>query len=218
MFPEGGGQPHDLGFILVSGSENVPVNQVLRDKLTAIHVTPKPVPIGAEVTVAINWDRRIDIIQQHTDQHLLSAVLEAHGLQTLSWSMGDPINYLDIPRELEDHEAQEVTSKINEIIILNQTIEVHILDQDGRDIDISHIPEDYDLSQGLLRLVIIGNIYANPCCGTHLTPTGQIQAISLLHQTSIRGGNSRLHFVCGVRVSAQIQKDHKLLKNVLGMQ
>lgn len=217
LFPEGGGQPHDVGFISF-GTEKVPVNQVLRDKLTAVHVTPRPVPVGTEVLLDIDWDRRIDIMQQHTGQHLLSAVLDTYNLETLSWSMGTQINYLEIPRKLEDHEIEEVTAKINEIIVQNKPIEVHTPDKHGHDIDTSHIPDDYDLSQGIIRVVKIGNIDANPCCGTHLTATGQIQAISLLHQVKIRGDNSRLHFICGARVSAQLQSYHKLLKDVLGMQ
>lgn len=217
LFPEGGGQPHDVGFISF-GSEKVPVNQVLRDKLTAVHVTPKPIPVGSKVLLDIDWDRRIDIMQQHTGQHLLSAVLDTYDLETLSWSMGAQINYLEIPRKLEDHEIEDVTAKINEIIVQNKTIEVHTPDKDGHDIDTSHIPEDYDLSQGIIRVVKIGDIDANPCCGTHLNSTGQIQAISLLHQMNIRGGNSRLHFICGARVSAQLLLYHRLLKDVLGMQ
>lgn len=218
LFPEGGGQPHDLGFFTVSGAEKIPVNQVLRDKLAAVHVTLTPVPVGAEVTLEVDWERRLDIMQQHTGQHLLSAVLDTYDLETLSWSMGNPVNYLEIPRKLEDSEIEEITAKINEIIVQNKPIEVHTPDKDGHDIDTSHIPDDYDLSQGIIRVVKIGDIDANPCCGTHLTATGQIQAISLLHQTKIRGGNSRLHFACGSRVSALLLSYHKILKDVSGMQ
>lgn len=218
LFPEGGGQPHDVGFINVQGSERIPVTQVVRDRLTAVHVTPRPVTVGSKVTLDIDWDRRIDIMQQHTGQHLLSAVLDTYDLETLSWSMGNPINYLEIPRRLEDHEIIKITAKINELIVQNQSIEVHTPDKDGHDIDTSHVPDDYDLSQGILRVVKIGNIDANPCCGTHLTSTGQIQAISLFHQTNIRGGNSRLHFACGARVASLAQGYHKLLKDVLGVQ
>lgn len=218
LFPEGGGQPHDLGFFNVSGAGKVPVNQVLRDKLAAVHVTPSPVPVGAEVTMEVDWERRLDIMQQHTGQHLLSAILDTYDLETLSWSMGNPVNYLEIPRRLDDSEIEEITTKINDAIVQNIPIEVHTPDKDGHDIDTSHIPDDYDLSQGIIRVVKIGDIDVNPCCGTHLTATGQIQAISILHQTKIRGDNSRLHFVCGSRVSSLLQNYHKILKEVSGLQ
>lgn len=218
LFPEGGGQPHDTGIIAV-GAQKIPVSQVIRDKLAAVHVTAAPIEVGATVEVEVDWERRIDIMQQHTGQHLLSAVLDKYKLDTLSWSMGAQINYLEVPRKIEDHEIEEIKQKINDLIVQNVPIVVHTPDKDGHDLDLSHIPDDYDLSQGIVRIITIGDDYdVNPCCGTHLSATGQILAVSVLHQTSIRGGNSRLHFVCGARVSNLLLSYHKLLKDVSGMQ
>lgn len=76
--------------------------------------------------------------------------------------------------------------------------------------------DDYDVSKGIIRIVKIGNLDANPCCGTHLTSTSQIQAISLFHQQSIRGGHSKLFFTCGARVHKYAAKLHSILKNVSG--
>lgn len=132
--------------------------------------------------------------------------------------MGVQMNYLEIARRLSDPEIAEVAAKINDIIVLNKHIVVHTPYSHGNDIDTSHIPEDYDLSQGIVRVVLIGHIDANPCCGTHLTSTGQIQAVSLLHQVNIRSSNSCLHFVCGLRVPEHLQMFHRLLNDVLGMQ
>lgn len=217
LFPEGGGQPHDVGVITLA-DKVIPVHQVLRKELTAVHVTPEPVELGATVTLEVDWDRRLDIMQQHTGQHLVSAVFDTYGLETLSWSMGDVINYIELPRKVEDRELAEAARRINDLIVQNVPISVTTPDEHGAEIDVSHIPDDYDLAKGLVRVVKIGDIDANPCCGTHLTATGQIQAVSLLHQVNIRGGNSRLHFVCGARVSRQLELYHRMLKDVLGSQ
>lgn len=217
LFPEGGGQPYDTG-ILATDSEKVPVKMVLRQELTAVHVTPQPVAVGSDVTLEVDWKRRLDIMQQHTGQHLISAVFDTYDLETLSWSMGDMINYIELPRKVEQTLVDEVSEKVNNIIVENLPIKVTTPDKLGREIDTSHIPEDYDLSKGIVRVVQIGDIDSNPCCGTHLTATGQIQAVSFLHQTNVRGGNSRLHFICGSRVSKQLAAYHLILKDVLGLQ
>lgn len=217
LFPEGGGQPYDTGNI-VAGDVTVPVEMVLRKELTAVHVTPEPVEAGSQVTLNVDWKRRFDIMQQHTGQHLVSAVFDTYDLETLSWSMGDVINYIELPRKVDDQTLGEVSQKINDLIAENLPIKVTTPDEAGGEIDTSHIPDDYDLSKGIVRVVQIGNIDANPCCGTHLTSTGQIQAVSLLHQVNIRGGNSRLHFACGGRVPKLLESYHMMLKDVLGSQ
>lgn len=217
LFPEGGGQPFDKGNIITEG-EKIPVQMVLRKELTAVHVTPKPVSVGSDVTLEVDWNRRLDIMQQHTGQHLISAVFDTHDLETLSWSMGDMINYIELPRKVEQGLIDEVGAKINDLIIQNLPIKVTTPDDMGREVDTSHIPDDYDLSKGIVRVVQIGDLDSNPCCGTHLTATGQVQAVSFLHQVNVRGGNSRLHFICGSRVSRQLTTYHLLLKDVLGMQ
>lgn len=216
LFPEGGGQPHDTGSLILPGDKKVEVKQVLRKELTAIHVTPEPVEPGTKVTMNVDWSRRIDIMQQHTGQHLISAVFDTYDLETLSWSMGEMISYIELPRKVEDSIVEEANRKLNDIILENLPISVTTPDEHGGEIDTSHIPDDYDLSKGVVRVVKIGELDANPCCGTHLSSTGQIQAVSLLHQTNVRGGNSRLHFICGSRVYRQLVLQHKILKDVLG--
>lgn len=216
LFPEGGGQPHDTGSLVLADDTKVDVKQVLRQELTAVHVLPTPVQPGSKVTLNVDWDRRIDIMQQHTGQHLISAVFDSYDLETLSWSMGDMINYIELPKKVDDDLIEEVSHKINELILENLPISVATPDEHGGEIDTSNIPDDYDLSKGVVRIVKIGSLDANPCCGTHLTSTGQVQAVSLLHQVNIRGGNSRLHFLCGSRVSRQVVNYHKILKEILG--
>lgn len=61
MFPEGGGQPWDTGFI-----NDIPVDQVIRKGNEAVMHTPKPLNVGEEVTQKVNWVRRLDHMQQHS--------------------------------------------------------------------------------------------------------------------------------------------------------
>ncbi|CCE79462.1 Piso0_001527 [Millerozyma farinosa CBS 7064] len=199
LFPEGGGQPSDIGSIQLPDGMKVEVKEVLRDKLTALHVTSHYVEPETKVQLEVDWKRRFDIMQQHTGQHLVSAVLDTYGLNTLSWSMGELINYIEIGKQISAEMVAEVADKVNSLIQENLPITV-IQGDPVKDKEKLKIPDDYDINQGIIRIVKIGELDQNPCCGTHLQSTSQLQSIALLHQTKIRGGNSRLHFVCGSRV------------------
>lgn len=216
LFPEGGGQPYDTGSIYLPDKHEIKVLRVIRNQLTALHITNEPIEPGTLVKLEVDWERRIDFMQQHTGQHLLSSVFDTHGLDTLSWSMGDMINYIELPKKVDKEVVEKVNARVNDLILQNIQISVTTPDNHGGELDLSRIPDDYDTSKGIVRVVKIGDIDANPCCGTHLSSTGQIQAISLLHQQNVRGGNSRLFFLCGSRVYKYLNKQHGILKEIQG--
>lgn len=209
LFPEGGGQPSDQGY-LISKDKKHHVSFIKREKLRAIHFVDEPVEVGTTVNLELDWKRRLDHMQQHTGQHLLSAILDKYDLPTLSWSMGEMINYIELPRALSDEEVEKVSKEVNEKIFEGIDILVEVPHRDL--VDQGKMPDDYDVEKGVLRVVKIGDLDQNPCCGTHLSSTSQISSIALLHQTSVRGTNSRLHFLAGDRVRQYSVYAHKLLK------
>lgn len=212
FFPEGGGQPNDVGFIKLVGddSEQIGVKDVQRDGLNAVHYIDKDLKPGAEVEMKIDWRRRWDLMQQHTGQHLLSAILDKRNLNTISWSMGAKFNYIEIPRKMTPEEITEVQQEVTDAISESIGIQVE-LPEDFKD---HHVPEDYDLSKGVIRVIKIGALDCNPCCGTHLSNTSHIGALSLLHQQNIRGTNSRLFFMAGDRVSRYASEANEIIKKV----
>lgn len=217
LFPEGGGQPTDTGVLrILNSQETLRVSQVQRKGLQAIHHVDKYVCPGTEVIVEVNWARRFDFMQQHTGQHLLSALLDQWGLPTLSWSMGgiateenatvepgDLFNYIEIGRKLKEEEILKL-SELCDLYITQNPQDVEVVEQspDSKaEVNTSKIPENYDLERGTLRTIHIGALDANPCCGTHLKSTAQIGSILISNsQSTARGSNSRLYFMCGSRV------------------
>lgn len=151
-------------------------------------------------------------MQQHTGQHLLSAILDKYELKTLSWAMTEMINYIELPRKVTDEEIAKVSFEVNELILDNMHINVEIPHKDL--VNKSKMPDDYDIEKGILRVVHIGSLDSNPCCGTHLSSTSQIVSIALLNQTSVRGTNSRLYFLAGDRVRQYAQYSHIILKSL----
>ncbi|KAI5637492.1 alanyl-tRNA editing protein Aarsd1 [Phthorimaea operculella] len=92
LFPAGGGQPHDIGWL-----NDKEVLQVLRKGDEALHFTKEPIDVGTIVEQKINWERRFDHMQQHSGQHLLSAILEKeHNLPTTSWWLGAEESYVEL--------------------------------------------------------------------------------------------------------------------------
>lgn len=215
IFPEGGGQPCDMGQIH-TGNEAVDVKEVIRNKLTALHITDTPLQAGTKVDLSIDWPRRFDHMQQHTGQHLVSAIFDQYDLPTLSWSLGETLNYVELPQRVDSNILKEINDKVNSVILQDVKITVLWPDGDGHSFDTSKLPEDYDLSRGLLRIVSIGDLDRNPCCGTHLNSTLQIQAVLILYQQNVRGGHSRVYFTCGSRVFSQLNKNFDILKKVAG--
>ncbi|SCU98571.1 LADA_0H13960g1_1 [Lachancea dasiensis] len=206
LFPEGGGQPSDSGLIRSAGSKDeIVVSQVVRKGLNAVHLINEHVEPGTEVCLEINWQKRMDFMQQHTGQHLVSAILDDKWkLDTLSWSMGGvptdkkPIvepyelfNYIEIGRKLSEEELLKLSDACNDYItVQDQPITVT-----------EHGSEAIDAEKGAMRTICIGKLDANPCCGTHLQNTSQIGSILFSpFQTSARGTNSRVYFMCGSRV------------------
>src|SRR6185369_14437565 len=83
FYPTSGGQPFDTGSI-----GGVAVIEVVDENDRVAHRVGSPVALGA-VDCAIDWRRRYDHMQQHTGQHLISAVFEdLFGLRTVSFHLG----------------------------------------------------------------------------------------------------------------------------------
>lgn len=221
LFPEGGGQPSDTGFLTVrckdecdTDSHVIPVSHVKREGLKAVHITSEPISVGAKVGMQVDWKRRFDHMQQHTGQHLLSAVLDKRNLPTLSWNMGETTNYIEIPRKLSEQELCDVSDEVNALITQGVPVSVEIPPKE--DVKKTKMPKDYDLDLGVLRVVHIGNIDSNPCCGTHLSSTSQIKAVVLLSEARGKGTNFRLNFVCGDRLVSFTRGEDSVIRSLVG--
>ncbi|KAK9360995.1 Threonyl/alanyl tRNA synthetase [Lipomyces starkeyi] len=209
LFPEGGGQPSDHGVIATPDAE-FPVLAIRRALLTALHRVPKHIEPNTPVKLEVDWKRRFDHMQQHSGQHLISAILDQMEVHTLAWSLGEKVSYVELPRKLTDEEVLEVEDRCNDVIRQGVDIWVEVPDKDL--VNKNKLPDDYDAERGILRVVHIGNLDANPCCGTHLKNTREMGSITLLHQQPIRGLNSRLHFLIGDRVREYARESNNLTR------
>ncbi len=105
FYPTSGGQPHDTGLLTATSSGGAlleaPILAVEEDEQGEVwHTTPKPLSAGTAVRGYIDWSRRRDHMQQHSGQHLLSAVLYRQlGAATVSFHLGEMTSTIDLARE-----------------------------------------------------------------------------------------------------------------------
>ena len=206
LYPSSGGQPNDLGKL---GDANVVDVRDSDDRI--LHVVDRPVAIGG-IDGCIHWQRRFDHMQQHTGQHLLSAIFqERFGLVTVSFHLGDVVSTIDLrgpqPSQLVLEGAARAANAVifedREITVRYGTAEQFAGLGARKEVD----------RKGILRAIEITGIDLQPCGGTHLRHTGQLGMILLRGGSKIRQ-DWRVEFVCGGRAEAAARSDADLIGQV----
>ncbi|XP_045464052.1 alanyl-tRNA editing protein Aarsd1 [Harmonia axyridis] len=206
IFPEGGGQPSDTGYL-----NEIKVHHVARKEDIAIHYVDKPFNIGENVEQRIDWDRREDHMQQHSGQHLISAIFEKnYKLTTVSWWLGEEVSYIELDTpSVSDELLIEVENEVNKLIQEARKVEVIVYSKDTPPEVLENakstrgLPEDH---VGDIRVISIENIDNNMCCGTHVSNLSQLQAIKLLNsEKSKRKNKTFVNFLCGRRVLKRLE-------------
>ena len=79
----------------------IPVLQVKRKGKDAIHFVTESLEVGATVTQVIDWERRWDHMQQHSGQHLITAMADASfGFKTTSWWLGEFVSHIELGKAI----------------------------------------------------------------------------------------------------------------------
>ena len=204
FYPTSGGQPCDLGFI-----NGVAVQDVVDEGDSVAHVLAAPVEPGP-VDCAIDWDRRFDHMQQHTGQHLLSAVFEEHlGLHTVSFHLGAESSTIDLEGgALDAAAAARAERRANQLISENRPVTV--VYEDAAQAQRLRKPSG---REGALRIVSIDGLDRSACGGTHVRSTGEIGAILIRKLEKIRH-SVRAEFLCGARAVARARADYEALNKI----
>jgi alanyl-tRNA synthetase len=204
LYPTSGGQPNDLGKL---GDANV-VDVRELDNEDILHIVDRPVDTG-RIDGCIHWPRRFDHMQQHTGQHLLSAVFqERFGLPTVSFHLGESVSTIDLRGHQPSLQVLEGAARAANTIIFEDrevTVRYGTADQFAR----MGVRKQVERS-GILRAIEIAGIDLQPCGGTHVRHTGQIGMILLRGYSKIRQ-DWRVEFICGGRAETAARKDFELL-------
>jgi len=201
FYPTSGGQPYDTGSI-----GGAAVLEVIDEGERIAHRVAGRVSSDA-VDCAIDWQRRFDHMQQHTGQHLISAVFEElFGLRTVSFHLGAESATIDVEGAAVDARVLlEVERRANEIIYENRPVSVRF--ESAAEAQGLRKPSD---REGSLRIVGIEAIDRSACGGTHVRTTGEIGAVLLRKTEKIRQA-TRVEFLCGARAVRRAHADYDAL-------
>jgi alanyl-tRNA synthetase len=204
FYPTSGGQPNDLGKI---GDANV--LDVRDEGEDILHVVDRK-PSDPEVNCCVEWPRRLDHMQQHTGQHLLSAMFqERFGLPTVSFHMGSEICTIDLRGpEPADEILEGAERAANRIIFEDRPVNVRYGTADR----LSELGVRKEVErEGILRAIEIEGADLQPCGGTHVKSTGQIGVVLVRRCSKVRQ-DWRVEFVCGGRAERVARHDFQLLR------
>ncbi|HKM80749.1 MAG TPA: alanyl-tRNA editing protein [Candidatus Acidoferrum sp.] len=206
FYPSSGGQPNDLGEL---GEANI--LDVRDDGEEVLHIVDRELAPG-RVQGCVLWPRRFDHMQQHTGQHLLSAMFqERFGLPTVSFHLGGDLCTIDLrgPEPLADVllGAQRAA---NQIIFEDRPITVRY----GAADQLSQLGVRKEVErEGILRAIEIQGVDLQPCGGTHVKSTGQIGMLLVRRCGKVRQ-DFRVEFACGSRAERLASAEFALLRTL----
>ena len=206
FYPTSGGQPNDLGRL-----DEAHVLDVRDEGDDILHIIDRELPLGA-VHGCIDWGRRFDHMQQHTGQHLLSAVFqERFGRSTVSFHLGAEVCTIDLRGPEPTEEILEGAERAaNQVIAEDRPVTVAY--GTAEQFAERGIRKEVNRS-GILRAIEIEGVDLQPCGGTHVIRTAQIGVILVRRCSKIRQ-DWRVEFICGSRAERAARHDFLLLQRV----
>jgi alanyl-tRNA synthetase len=209
FYPSSGGQPNDLGLL-----GEAAVLDVRDEEDDVVHIVDREVELGG-VKGCVNWPRRFDHMQQHTGQHLLSAMFqERFGLPTVSFHLGGVICTIDL-RGGEPSRNQLIGAQraANRVIFEDRPVTVRY----GTREQLSRLGVRKEVErEGLLRAIEIESADLQPCGGTHVKSAGQIGMILVRSCAKVRQ-DWRVEFVCGRRAEQFATEDFERERVLTGL-
>ena len=191
FYPEGGGQGGDQGTL---GEARVLDTHEKDGEIR--HLTDAPLVPGSRVTGVIDWERRWDMMQQHTGEHILSGTIHRlYGPDNVGFHIGSDAVTLDFNMALTEEQLRRAEWLANEVVWADVPVRAWIPSPE----ELSGIEyRSKKAIDGDVRIVDIPGADTCACCGTHVHTAGQVGQIKLLHWMRYKGG-VRLFILCGAR-------------------
>ena len=212
FYPTGGGQPSDTGTL--NGSRVV---ECIDDGGNGVlHVVQGAAPVrDAVVRGRVDWSRRLDHIQQHTGQHILSqAFVKLFNAPTKSFRVMDASCEIDVELNNPTTEIIERAVELaNNVIWEDRAIAVlNVTSDQAAELALRKEPA----REGELRLIEIEGFDLTPCGGTHAYRTGEVGMIAVRSWERAKG-LTRIEFVAGVRALADYRKANKSAREMAAL-
>ena len=212
FYPTGGGQPSDTGAL----NEARVVECIDAEDEGVLHVLQgRSLAVGATVKGIVDWPRRLDHIQQHTGQHILSqAFISLFKAETRGFRMLDHYSEIDIALDAPTEEKIDRAVELaNRIIWENRPLHIRQVTKE----EAAHLPLRKDSArEGELRLIEIEGFDLTPCGGTHAQRSGEVGLIAVRSFERAKG-LARIEFVAGGRALADYNRANRSARNMAAM-
>lgn len=191
FYPEGGGQPCDVGTL---GSANV--LDVHEKDGVIVHLCDRPLTAGASVSGKLDWARRFDHMQQHSGEHICSGLICARfHCDNVGFHMGADTVTIDFNADISWEELLEIEQTANLYIYEDHPIDIQF--HRGAELDKIDYRSKKPL-EGDVRIVAFPGADCCACCGTHVARSGQVGLVKFLSVQKFREG-VRIELLCGDR-------------------
>jgi alanyl-tRNA synthetase len=212
FYPTGGGQPSDTGTL--NGARVV---ECIDDGDNGVlHVVQGMMPSrGAVVQGRVDWSRRLDHMQQHTGQHILSqAFVNLFNAATKSFRVLETSCEIDVDLNNPATEIIERAVELaNNVVWEDRAIEI----RNVTSAEAAELPLRKESARdGELRLIEIEGFDLTPCGGTHAYRTGEVGIIAVRSWERAKG-LTRIEFVAGTRALADYRKANRSAREVAAL-
>ena len=191
FYPEGGGQACDLGTL-----NDVRVLHVQERGTQIVHLCEAPLEIGSAVEGIIDYDRRFDLMQQHTGEHIVSGIINRrYGFHNVGFHMGSAMIEIDFDGVVPAEDLRSIEQEANSALWQNLPVHCWYPSEE----ELPHV--FYRTKRALpwpVRIVQVPEFDSCACCGVHVARTGEVGLIKLFSVVPLRGG-CRIEMSCGSR-------------------
>jgi alanyl-tRNA synthetase len=210
FYPTSGGQVYDLGMLIANGKQIAITEVADEEDGRVLHFTSQTLSVGTQVHGSVDAARRLDHVQQHSGQHVLSAAfIRLFNMPTVSFHMGEESCTVDLEASgLTASQMQKAELLANEVIAEDRPVSIRFVPlEEARQLGLRKLPPK---QTGDLRLIDISEFDLTACGGTHVRATGQIGSILLRKIEKVKQG-VRVEFVCGLRAVNTARRDYTTL-------
>ena len=198
FYPEGGGQACDLGTL-----GGAPVLDVQEQGERIVHLCEQALEIGIAVEGVIDYERRFDLMQQHTGEHIVSGIINRrYGYHNVGFHMGSEMTEIDFDGVIPAEDLAAIEQEANAALWQNLAVKCWYPSQE-------ELPNVFYRTKRALpwpvRIVQVPMFDSCACCGIHVAHTGEVGLVKLFSVVGLRGG-CRIEMSCGKRALALLNK------------
>jgi len=206
FYPEGGGQACDLGTL---GGTNVLDVREQGDQI--VHLCDGPLTPGESVTGQVDWERRFDLMQQHTGEHIVSGIVHRRfGYHNVGFHMGSDMVTIDFDGMIPVETLTEIEKEANRMVWANLPVRCWYPDEE-------QLPQvAYRTKRQLpwpVRIVEIPDADTCACCGVHVKQTGEVGLVKFFSCVKFHQG-VRIEMACGGRAMAYLSRVYEQNRQV----